>query len=227
MKKTLRTIVLVAVASAAASAQADPVVWDQGPGTGTYNSGYVDIATGQNYADSVTFDAATVVTGMNFYSGYDLTRRTAGDAFHLKVLADDGGAPGAALHTEDIGYAIAYPFEPQVNLGMQELHFEFAPMTFSAGMTYWIGLSGNGFDAGQDTIDAPQDDAIAMFDGDAFVALQTGFGGLGPIGDQMYQLTGHPAVPELGGRAAIAEPAYPLLLGSGLALLALVARRRR
>jgi hypothetical protein len=213
MKIMSSAIALTSAMFAAGAAQAGPVVWDQGPGTGTINDSWAndtvfDPATqvdGQTWADSVTLGTTTAITGFNLFTDQDVASHIGASDFQLKVLLDDGyGEPGDFLVTENLGYKSITAVAPD----MFEVSFQFAPITFAAGTTYWIGMAGIGFDAGQYSIDAPQDDQMAQFDGDIYDFVA-------PFGDQMFQLT------------TVPEPANAWMLGAGAALLAFMARRRR
>ena len=150
LRNTIRAIALAAslAAGAAHAAQpvsppANPVVWDKGPSTGPAGDVWSNQTAGQNFADSVTLAHTTFITGFNYFTVFDLSGDNASDAFHLKVLADAGGQPGAYLTQEDIGFTSV----ESIGGGIDELSFTFAPIEFTAGTTYWIGLSGNGFEA--------------------------------------------------------------------------------
>ena len=96
-----------------------------------------------------------------------------------------------------------------------ELSFSFAPIRFAAGTTYWIGLSGNGFDADVLSVLGVQDDSMAQFEGDRFAFIANGANGDVDVGDQMFQLVG-----------TVPEPADVAMMVAGLALLGVAMRRR-
>jgi len=228
LRKLSSALVLAAVvASGAAHANAQPVVWDQGFGKGVTGLDWSDQSEGQNMADSVTFSNTTYITGYNFFGATDVSSETGSGAFQLKLLSNqvaqqDGQSvdqPYQPLLTENIGYTTS----KQVCTGCVpggfdafELSFTFAPIKFDAGKTYWIGLSGNGFDADVLSVLGLQDDSMAQFEGNDFVFIASGANGEFVVGDQMFQLTG-----------AVPEPANIALMGAGLALVAFAARRRR
>lgn len=210
MHSLIRTTLAAAalcVVNCAANAASGPasVVWDQGPNTGMVTGTFVNQTDGQNFADAVRFDADTVVGGLNFFTGETLDAHAGASDFHIKFLADAAGAPGGVLMATDTGFASS---APGVAADLNEYRFAFAPITLRAGTTYWVGVSGNGFDAGQAALIAPQDGQMAQF---AAGALQYEV----PVGDQMFQLT-----------SAVPEPQTYALLLAGLALVMSVTRRK-
>jgi hypothetical protein len=163
----------------AAPAEAQ-VIWDYGPTTGTMDSCYGNMTSGQNLADGVVFGTPMVVTGMDIWTCIAPTAGTV----HIKILLDDGaGNPGAVFTEWDQtptswvadgpGYMVSADF-PDVNL--------------DAGQIYWIGMSGNVIELGQFNVRAPGDDSLAVFSGPAFTGHVPG------AGDQMFQLRGAPLV---------------------------------
>jgi hypothetical protein len=222
LRNTIRAIALAAFVAAGAAhaaqpvssppASANPIVWDKGPSTGPAGDAWSNQTAGQNFADSVTLAHTTFITGFNYFTVLDLSGDNASDAFHLKVLADAGGQPGAYLTQEDIGFQAV----TSIVGGIEELSFQFAPIEFTAGTTYWVGLSGNGFEAAQLSVLDPGFDGMAQFDGASFDFMATGANGFTDVGDQMFQLTG-----------VVPEPANIALMAAGLALVGFAVRRRR
>jgi hypothetical protein len=213
MKFPLAGLALAMSASLSCAAHADTVVWDQGLSTGTPGSiSWQNQTDAQNFADSVEFSSDTVVNGYTYYTNWDLSRDTWAGAFHLKILADNGGTPGNVISSQDLAFrSIASDGN-----GISELHFAFAPQTFAAGTTYWVGLSGNGFEAAQISLGglqgiAPHDGKMAQFEGHNF-AFMAG------VGDQAFQLTYSVS--------AVPEPGSLALMLAGLGCLGFVARRR-
>jgi hypothetical protein len=253
MKKTF-SAAAAAVLLAAGPAQAvtplsqQRVVWDQSPATGTLNNAWSNTTDSDVWADAVRFSTPTQIVGYTYYSDFDLSGYTAPDAFNLRIYTDNGTNPktGATIEptlilSENVGFTSVSAYttfsmlvmsDPNVDppvwseedFGMQVLHFDIPAFTMQAGKTYWIGLSGNGFEAAQWTIDNDgHDDATAEWvwnpatNAMQFNQLQTGAGGAADeVGDQAFQLL--TAVPEPGGLAMSAL---------GLAAIAGLARRRR
>ncbi len=222
-RNTLITLAVVA-AMMTGNAHAAGVVWNHGFGSGTTGFDWSDQSDDQNMADSVTFAHATTVSGYNFFSASDLSAQTGSGDFQLKLLsnhfvaADHQNEPDQLLLTENIGFTV----QTQACTGCvpggwnaYELSFSFAPIRFAAGTTYWIGLSGNGFDADVLSVLGVQDDSMAQFEGDRFAFIANGANGDVDVGDQMFQLVG-----------TVPEPADVAMMVAGLALLGVAMRRR-
>jgi hypothetical protein len=204
----MRVLLATCVLLSAASLMHAGVIWDYGPITGLYMGTNFNQTDGQNYADNVTFDADTLVGGFNLFTDYSLTDPTA--TFHFKVLADNGGVPGAYLYEWDQAYSWFGDSGYGTGYGsIYEAQFVWpTPLVFLAGTTYWVGVSGNGFDAGQSTVSAGT--------GDGFIAVFSNntYEGLAPVSDQMFQLTDAP------------EPAPLTLVPATLMGLAFLRRKR-
>jgi hypothetical protein len=243
MMKRLCAAVLAAAALGAGAARADDLVWDYGPGTGTLNNAWSNESDGTHWADAVTLAQTATITGYTYYSDFDLSGETASDAFQLQIYADAGGQPGDLLVSESVGFSSASSYTtfwmPTIigddgagpiwdveEFGMQTLQFDIPAFRMEGGTTYWIGLSGNGFEAAQWSIDGPGDGAMAEFWGPDFLQIDLGIGSDSAFGDQMFQLSG---TTETDLRAlSTPEPGGPALWALGLAAVAVgLARRAR
>lgn len=190
----------------AAAANAQTVIWDQGPATGTNGGGFwTNDTNGQNFADNVQFGVDTLVGGFNLFTGWDLRNYTGTADFHVKILADNAGAPGSVIWQWDQGYSsLTMNVAPELNMAS----FTFGPKLFAANTTYWVGVSGNSLIT-QASVVAPGDGRMAQFAGAEYQHMAG-------VGDQMFQLTA--PVPE--------TETYAMLL-AGLGVLGAVTRRRR
>ncbi len=169
------------------------IIWDQGPSTGDFGGSWNNYTISQNFADNVMFTSDTLVTGLNYFTDFDLSSQTGSSAFNLHIYNDASGAPSTLFHQENLGFSASV-----LNAGttlngtsVNMLEFNFSGLNFLMNTTYWVGLSGNGFGAGQVSLSGtfPQDGQIARFSGDTFSTMAT-------VGDQMFQLTSAAEVPE-------------------------------
>lgn len=167
------------------------IVWDQGPDTGDYGGIYVNRSDRTNYADKVIFRENTVVDGLNYFTSvFDLSARNGDQDFRIKIFSGDFYEfPETLLFSESIGFNRFTKNLPtkgnatgnfDVTVDMYE--FSFTPFEMLADTVYLVGLSGNGFDAGQATVLSPQDGKMAQLSGDN-PSSET------DVGDQMFQLT--------------------------------------
>ncbi len=223
-------IALALLAATASGATQAAVVWHHGFGQGLVGYDWSDVSSGQNLADSVSFAQAATITGYTFYGATDLSAQTGSSAFHLKLLGDQVAdpygqpqhEPGQPLMSEDIGYSGS----AQVCAGCVpggydafSLSFTFAPIRLAANTRYWIGLSGNGFDADALSLLGVQDGSMAQFDGAQFAFIASGANGEFAVGNLMFQLTGT--------MGTVAEPATMAMMMAGLAAGGLAGWRRR
>jgi hypothetical protein len=179
--------VLMAMISAACPAQ--QILWDYGPQAGPAGGCWQDLVETQNFAELVVLSQSAEVGGYEHFSCLDSLE---GKTFEIKFLADNGGTPGA-----DVARFEVVPSSHTLEGGQHRYDFEFDAVALDAG-SYWIGLAGVGFDAGQVSIKpGPGDSQMAQFNGRAWVQL------IG-VGDQMFRLIG-------GGQDAC----YPDFTGDG------------
>lgn len=206
----MRSLFVGCILLSAASLMHAGVIWDFGPGTGANGGYWVNQTDNQNFADNVTFGADTQVDGFNLFTGASITDPAS--TFHFKVLADDNGLPGAYLYQWDQVYS---SFSPTTYNGIYEAQFLWpTPLVFVAGTTYWVGVSGNGFEAGQSSVvGGPGDGTMAQFEGSQFTVMAT-------VGDQMFQLTDGTL------ESSAPEPATLMLIPAALMGLALLRRKR-
>lgn len=201
MKRPFLSLALIA-AVAASNAQ---LVWDHGPATGSHGGFWSNSTAGQNFADLVSFASATTVLRYRHFTLFDPS--TYG-TMTVKLLDDNAGAPGNFLSTQSVP-VFAYGFAG--NFGGNDVFWADLNLTtalnLSANTNYWIGASGNGFEAGQLSVLTPQDGQMAQF-------TETTFSHHAGIGDQTFQLYAD----------AIPEPTTLALLGIGA--VAMLRRRK-
>lgn len=207
MKALLKSVfVSLALSTLAVSAGAQTVVWDQGPATGAIGGSWMNQTGSQNFADKVSFANDTIINGFNYFTSSDLSSRTGSSAFHLKIFSDNASNPGTALYQTDLGFT---SFGASSNAQLNVATFLFSSQLFAANTAYWVGLSGNGFEASQVSVLSPQDGEMAMFHGSTY-SSKSG------VGDQMFQLT-----------TPVPEPETYALLLAGLGLIGATVIRRK
>jgi hypothetical protein len=166
--------------------QADSIIYDQGPATGTVVNSYQNRTDAQNFADNFAVTNDDVLTGYHLFGGYSVA-----GTFHLKLFADAAGIPGAnALYSLDIAPTSVVNTGGTVgDFSIYDYSFNFAatPVSVAANTKYWIGVSGNNFDPGQIVLfPGPDDGQLAVYNGTSFQSVRS-------AGDQAYQLVGHAA----------------------------------
>jgi hypothetical protein len=168
---------LYVVVRLSSTACAAPVIWDYGPASGTESGSWQNITAGQNFAEKVRFNTPTLLTGYQHF-GFSAPP---GGVYHLKLLADMAGAPGALLASMDISPAAPSTAVPATSYFQTNFNLPNIPLV--ANTNYWIGLSGNGFEAAQESVRTPGDGMMAQFNGPAYDSIVG-------IGDQMFRLEG-------------------------------------
>jgi hypothetical protein len=207
--KRLALLLLVGLCATAAYAG---TVWDYSPINTDAVCCWQNQTAMQNFADNFTLSVNTTITGFNLFTGNFPPSGT----YNVHLYADSGGVPGALLDSQNVS---ASSFTFYGNLGGNDIYeavLPLAPIDLLAGVQYWIGASGNGFEAGQLSLQGPGDPGdgqMAQFSGSTFQFMTQ-------VGDQSYQLIGNPT----GGTTP--EPGTMVLLGTGL-LGALGVMRRK
>jgi hypothetical protein len=161
-------------------APASTILWDYGPLTGTFAGQYLNLTGTMMFADRIVFTAPVVIEGYIHFTPANV----AGRGFEFRILADDGGKPGGAIATFHQTFSGTAPLVGDFGpYSIFRVEFRWAqPVRLSAGV-YWFGMSGDGFNAYQFTVNKPGDGQTAQF-------YSSGYAGMVP-GDQLFQLTGY------------------------------------
>lgn len=170
------------------NAKAD-VVWDYGPTIGPPSPfGLINKTTGQNLADSVSFDTDTVITGYSYYSTQSSLE---GSLFRIRFSNDEGGLPGSVHSVFDTDYT-SYAYDTTVEgMDIYKATFSFDPIHLLAGATYWVGAAAHvGLGHARGVL-APADSKFAIFDGGVFLYMAP----RPTHGSLMFQLLGTHQVP--------------------------------
>jgi len=191
------------------------LLFDQGPDTGSVRlTGDLTNMTGStNWADKVDlFYSSAVVTDYLFFTGLNPADNSF-TTMQVTLRSDASDSPGAVIATESVDATNFYVYGADPSNTYYEVDLKLTtPWTLSSGTQYWIGASGNGFDAGQLVMTPSNsslaDGQLAQFDGSTFTGMNT-------IGDQAFALEGTPTP----------EPASMVLVGLGIA--GLIAGRRK
>ncbi|MCC7292635.1 MAG: thrombospondin type 3 repeat-containing protein [Phycisphaerales bacterium] len=150
------------------------LVFDQGPNTGSNGGCWSNYTDGQNFAERFSFASTITVEQLLSWSCIN----TSG-TMHIKILDDIGGSPGNYLYEVDMS-----PDSVVYDNGQYKYTYTLpTPFSATGGATYWIGVSGNGFELGQTSVFTPGDGAMAQFSGRSF-SFHTA------VGDMMFQLVG-------------------------------------
>ncbi len=214
MRRTLTAISAIGLGLVAAAARADTIVLDRSPAAtgGSGTPSYSNKSTSQNLAERVRFDDAVLLTGMDIYSS---ATGVLGQDATIRVWADASGEPGSLLH--NFSETISALDGDGATSGNTRKHVDFsAPLALSAGVDYWVGMSGSSVDIGQLGMwNNPYDDSLmAKFSG-------TSFSGMVSTGDMAFRLYGDGDSPVPTPSAAVG------LAGLGAAAVLIGLRRRR
>jgi hypothetical protein len=168
--------VIVGLLAVSGSAMAQDIVWDYGPQTGPNGGCWANNNTWQNFAERVVLDEATRINGYQHFTCID---GISGMQFEIKFLADDNGVPGAEVARFELTN-----FDALMEGAEFRYDFRFDDVLLEAG-TWWVGLDGVGFEAGQSSINpGPGDSLMAQFNAESY-GFMTG------VGDQMFRLLGN------------------------------------
>lgn len=219
MKKFAALVVLAGAASANAMIlAANPQDFGGNFGFGYYSDGAPGYFYGQQIAENFSLGSASIVTGVNFAGAseyYLFPDYSNMFAFHIQILSDVGGAPGAVLYNEVIPTGATSPVLQGVNGLGSNVYGQSATLNSALGLpagNYWLSIGA--------MLSSPGDDAWVwangtIDDGLAYTFSPNGGGWipLGPGGgiSGTFEIVGVPA------------PASLALVGMG----ALVAGRRR
>ncbi|GAB4161579.1 MAG: hypothetical protein Fur0021_34860 [Candidatus Promineifilaceae bacterium] len=175
-------------AASAPKAQAEPygalptggLIWDYGPTTGSQAGCWSNYTASQNFAEDVSFATSTSISTIVIYTCIGPVQ---GSTVHIKIRNDDGaGNPSNTLLYDADVTPTSWVADPMTG-GYAVTADLPTPFTAAANTIYWIGLSGNGFELGQYSVQTPDNGHMAQFSGPTF-SFHTA------VGDQMFQLYG-------------------------------------
>ncbi len=208
-KKGIAALAFSIIALSTASAT---IIWDYSPDTTGSSGGasWSNQASGQNFAELVTFATGGTITGMDIYSSENWGNLN--DIVYIKIFADNGGTPGALITTlTEIISIIDTVGTSSVNGITRKFASLTNPYAYLAG-SFWIGMSGdNEITQMSLNTNAPENGKMAQFSGDNY-SFST------PVGDMAFRL--HSVARD------VPEPAPLALLAFGLLGMAVLRRRK-
>ncbi|MCA9937094.1 MAG: hypothetical protein KC418_00515 [Anaerolineales bacterium] len=156
------------------------LIWDYGPTTGNQAGCWSNYTAGQNFAEDVSFPTNTTINTIVIFT---CIAPQQGQTLHIKVRNDDhaGNPSNTLLYDADVA-PTSWVADP-VTGGYAVTADLPGGFEAFANAIYWIGLSGNGFELGQYSVQTPDDGHMAQFAGPNF-SFHTA------VGDQMFQLYG-------------------------------------
>ena len=155
------------------AAPTDDVIFDQGPGTGTLGGCWSNFTEGQNFSDPAPLASGTSVSGIVVFTCIPpttgtVTFKAVDDNSHAFLYSETGTA-SSWVDDGAGGYIVTYMLQN--------------PYVVPGGVSVAYGLSGDGFELGQNSVLAPGDGTMAQYAGQVY-GFQT------TVGDQMFQLLG-------------------------------------
>lgn len=149
------------------------VIFDQGPSTGTYGGCWSNFTLGQNFSDPAPLAAGTSVTGITIFTCIPPVTGTvtfkAVDENSHAFLYTESGTPSSWVDDGSGGYIVTYTLAN--------------PFVVPGGASVGYGLSGDGFELGQNSVLSPGDGLMSQYSGSEFSFLTS-------VGDQTFQLLG-------------------------------------
>lgn len=220
MKGCVRSVIVLAALAGTSHADA-AILWDYSPDataagiTEDYIGPFFNRADLQYFAETVRFDEAVQLSGMDIYEPTNMEGPKA-SAVTIRIWPDEAGSPGLDVLEFQAAITTVDSDGTATLAGFQRVHATFTTsVNLAANTSYWVGMSGFGDPLGQLTLNknAPGDSRIFVFDAPNRLALLTGT----HVGDMAFRLHGAATVP---------MPGSVGLFGGALITL-LIARRRR
>jgi MYXO-CTERM domain-containing protein len=209
------------------AASAEPVragiIWDYSPdttGASVAGTTWANKASGQNFAERISFVNPVLVTGMDIYTRANIP--SVGQSATIRIRADAAGIPGVLL--EDFVEQISIvDTVGATSTNRVRAHVDFTTPVLLAGLTdFWIGMSGTNSELGQSGlvgVQAPDDSRMYFFSGTNPASFTNTL-----VGDMAFRLFGEEQ------STATPEPASLAIWGLGavgIAVLGAIRSRRQ